>query len=288
MIQRLFLYLDSQSKMGLLLFGLIVALTLGAIDAATGYELSLAILYLLPIVLVSWFVHKHAGLWFSGLCAIVGLAADSLSGQPYSHPLIPYWNMIVRFLLFSIVAVTVSRLRTDLKRESELARRDLLTGLPNSRSFHELTSVQVKRAAGYGRPLTLAYVVADGLHLINDRFGRVAGDQVICTMARTIEKNAPTNDLVARLGGSEFAILLPETDANMARVILGDIQRRLRLQMQKDGRPMTFSIAAVTCTQAPLSVGMLIHEAERLTDRVKESKADDLRVEVVDWAQPLQ
>lgn len=286
MIHGLLLYLNKQSERLLLIFGLILVLILGAINLAA-YELDFALLYVVPIALVSWFVHQPAGLWFCALCAIVGLVADSISGRPYTHSLIPYWNVIVRFLFFTVIAVTVSRSRTALKRESALARRDLLTGLPNSRSFHELAAVQLKRAAGYGRPLTLAYVVADGLRFVNDRFGRVTGDHVICTIADTLQKNAPTNDLVARLGGSEFAILLPETDANMARVILGEIQRRLRFEMQNYGRPMTFSIAAVTCTQAPQSVGMLIHEAEQLTDRVKESKADNLRVEVVDWGQPL-
>ncbi len=51
---------------------------------------------------------------------------------------------------------------------------------------------------------------------------------------------------------------------------------------------MTFSIAAVTCTRAPQSIGMLIHEAEQLTDLLKESKVENLRVEIVDWGQPLQ
>ncbi|SRR5713226_776222 len=237
MIHRFLLYLDNRSKLLLAILSFILVLFLGVIDAATGYELSLAIFYLLPIALVSWFVNKQSGLWFSVLSAFVWLIADSVSGHPYSYPLIPYWNTVARFGFFVIIALTLAKLRGALEQESELARRDLLTGLPNSRSFHELAALQLKRSSSYGQPLTMAYVVADGLQLINDRFGRVAGDQVICAIARTIKKNAPDKDLVARLGSSEFAVVLPETDATIARVILRDLQARLRRQMQKYGRP---------------------------------------------------
>ena len=287
MIQRFFHNLDNASKLVLVTLSFFLVVLLGVTDAATGHEVSLTIFYLLPIALVSWFVNKWAGLCFSLVSASVWLIADSLSGHLYSYPLMLYWNAVARLGFFIIVALTLAKLRRDLDRESELARQDLLTGLPNSRSFHELATFQLKRSSGYGKPLTLAYVVADGLKLINDRFGRIAGDQAVCTIAHTIKKNAPTGDLVARLGGSEFALLLPETDTKMAQAILGDIQRKLQRQMEKYGRPMTFSIGAVTCTRAPQSVGMLIHEAEQLTDRIKESKLENLRVEAVDWSQPL-
>jgi diguanylate cyclase (GGDEF)-like protein len=286
-IQRFLRPLNKASKFLLAMLSLIVVLILGAVDAATGYDVGLTIFYLLPIALVSWFINKWAGVCFAVVSAIVALIADSLSGHSYSHPLIPYWNAVARFGFFIIIPFISAKLRRDLERESEMARRDLLTGLPNSRSFHELTTFQLKRSSGHGRPLTLAYVIADGLKLINDRFGRIAGDQAVCTIAHTIKKNAPTGELVARLGGSEFALLLPETDTKMAQAILGDIQRKLQRQMEQYGRPMTFSIGAVTCTRAPQSVGMLIHEAEQLTDRIKESKLENLRVEAVDWSQPL-
>jgi diguanylate cyclase (GGDEF)-like protein len=286
-IERILRPLDKGSKFLLAIVGFIVVLLLGVIDAAMGYDAGLTIFYLLPIALVSWFVNKWVGLCFSVVSAIVALIADSLSGHSYSHASIPYWNAAVRLGFFIIVPFIAAKLRRALERESEMARRDLLTGLPNTRSFHELTTFQLKRSSGYGRPLTLAYVIADGLKLINDRFGRIAGDQAVCTIAHTIKKNAPTAELVARLGGSEFALLLPETDKKMAQAILGDIQRKLQSQMEKYGRPMTFSIGAVTCTRAPQSVGMLIHEAEQLTDRIKESKLENLRVEAVDWSQPL-
>lgn len=287
MIRRLLFYLDHESKVLLVILNFFLVLVIGAVDMSTGYEMSLTIFYLLPIGMVTWFVSKQSGLWFSVLSAFVWLVADTVSGHPYSHPLIPYWNTATRFGFFVIFSLCLSKLRATLEKEADLARRDVLTGLPNSRSFHELAAAELKRATGYSQPLTLAHVVADGLQLVNERFGRVAGDQVLCTIAHTLKLHAPAKDLVARLGGAEFAVLLPETDSNMARIILGDIQRRLRREMQTYGQPMTFSIGAVTCKRAPQSVGMLIHEAERLTDRAKESKLDNVRVEVMDSAQPL-
>ena len=123
---------------------------------------------------------------------------------------------------------TVRRRTADLREtvaalaaaNSELDRRahvDPLTGLANRRRFVEAALAEIARAESYGHPLALALIDVDGLKTINDRFGHLAGDAALDRIARTLADNVRANDLVARWGGDEIAVLLVETTTAEAR-----------------------------------------------------------------------
>ncbi|HEU4884698.1 MAG TPA: hypothetical protein VFT45_20750, partial [Longimicrobium sp.] len=84
---------------------------ISALDGATGYEITVMPLYLVPAALAGWHAGRWAGLAVSGLGAVAWLAADVFSGHPYSHPLIPYWNAAARLAVFGVVAVLTAELR---------------------------------------------------------------------------------------------------------------------------------------------------------------------------------
>src|SRR5713226_6768292 len=117
MWQTILLYLDAASKPSLLVIGFILVLAIGGIDVASGYELNVSIFYLVPIALVTWYINRRTGLWFSALCALVWLLADFADGHPYSYFLVPYWNMLVRFAYFSIASSGLAQLKAQLERE---------------------------------------------------------------------------------------------------------------------------------------------------------------------------
>ncbi|HEX6713198.1 MAG TPA: diguanylate cyclase [Thermoleophilaceae bacterium] len=106
---------------------------------------------------------------------------------------------------------TAIRNTEDRRLLTEMATSDPLTGLANHRTFHERLQTEVARALRHGRPLSLVMVDLDQFKEINDTAGHGAGDKVLAAVAAELEQAVRTEDALARVGGDEFALLLPET-----------------------------------------------------------------------------
>ncbi|MFZ5587898.1 MAG: diguanylate cyclase [Thermodesulfobacteriota bacterium] len=107
--------------------------------------------------------------------------------------------------------------RRELER---LAVTDELTGLANRRRFRERAEEEFRRAKRYGRPLSLAIMDLDGFKHINDQMGHQVGDEALQAVAAIAAGRVRQSDLLARVGGDEFALLLPETDDGPARALV--------------------------------------------------------------------
>ena len=99
------------------------------------------------------------------------------------------------------------------------ARTDRLTGLPNRRAFEEQFEREAARSRRAGRPLGLLLADVDRFKEINDRWGHAAGDAALVAVADVLRETLRTCDTPARIGGDEFVVLLPDTDAEGARVV---------------------------------------------------------------------
>ena len=129
------------------------------------------------------------------------------------------------------VRIGVGREVSDLRRtEQELehnANHDPLTGLANRRRlFHDLP-LAMTHAARVGGKLALLYVDLDGFKSVNDQGGHEAGDRVLRDVARVMQQGLRQADLVARVGGDEFVVLLPGCDGAGARRVATDLRSRL-------------------------------------------------------------
>ena len=98
----------------------------------------------------------------------------------------------------------------------QLATQDALTELYNRRHFIELMEKEMARAMRHHRPLALCIVDVDLFKPVNDRYGHISGDEVLRQIAAIMRRYVRSDDIAARIGGEEFAVLLPECDAGAA------------------------------------------------------------------------
>ena len=248
---------------------MVLVALIGLADVATGAELSSSVFYALPVGLAAWYSGRAWGLGLCVLGAATWYEADVLAGSTYSAHWIPVWNAGVRFLFFFIIASLLVRLRAALELQRKLAEADALTGLANTRRFLAAVDAEVVRAARYRHPTSLAYLDIDGFKGVNDRWGHEAGDAVLAEVARVLRGRLRRTDLPARVGGDEFAVLLPETGADAAREALEKLRADLGAAMSAHRWPVGFSIGVVTAEEGVTGGEDLIREADALMYGVK-------------------
>ncbi len=195
-----------------------------------------AVMYALVVLAV--YLVMPSQLWHRLLLAgfftgttIILLATSQQGTDPLTASLISA-SVILTNAMGMIVATRLSTLRRreflgwiELKRMRDelqiMATTDALTGVLNRRRFLELAEEELERAHRYDRPLAVIAVDLDHFKEVNDRLGHAAGDDVLAAFARMLHEQTRRQDIVGRLGGEEFAILVPET-SRAAAVELAD------------------------------------------------------------------
>ncbi len=141
-------------------------------------------------------------------------------------------------LVFAFGSSMLTSLR-ELFRRAEHADTDELTSLPNRRAFKEALTHEIQRANRYGTPLSLTLFDLDHFKQVNDTHGHPAGDRVLVATARTVEQSLRESDVLARVGGEEFVVLLPNTSEEGAV----EFAERLRAALQAIS-PLTLELDA--------------------------------------------
>ena len=254
-------------------------LVIGALDVITGFELSFSIFYLLPIGLVAWYVGRWQGQVFSVMSALVWLYADLDAEHIYSHWAYPLWNAGTRLVVFGLVVELLDRMHQSLRRERKLALSDPLTGAANTRQLRQRLELELARHRRTGQPLALVYLDLDNFKHVNDRWGHAEGDEVLRVVVQSLQRRLRATDLVARMGGDEFALLLPETHADEAERLVETLRARLVGAMRERTWPVTCSVGVVCCARVHgVGVADLLRRADALMYQVKHQTKDDVRV----------
>src|SRR5690554_5733574 len=171
----------------------------------------------------------------------------------------------------------ISRTSVEARYHEEiyqLATHDALTGLCNRRHFCELADKEIARAARHGRTLALCIIDVDLFKPVNDRYGHIEGDEVLRTIAGVILAQVRDDDVAARIGGEEFAVLLPESGAEAAEAF----SERLRQAVEAtefhpggDARRITVSIGTALLAGERKTRASLMAAADAALYRAKEA-----------------
>ncbi|RPJ70488.1 MAG: GGDEF domain-containing protein [Acidobacteria bacterium] len=153
-----------------------------------------------------------------------------------------------------------------LKRAETLSTTDDLTGLFNSRFLTSALRREVKRAVRSGRPLSLLFVDLDGFKGINDRYGHLFGSRALVEAAERIHSGARETDIVARFGGDEFALILPDTGREGALLVAQRVRDRIAGQpflcADAVNYRLTASVGAATLPDTATSPEQLLAAAD--------------------------
>jgi len=219
---------------------LLVIALVAWLDYHTTSELRLFLLYLTPIVAVAWWGNQRDAIVLAVVAMILATAADTPWRSQIGLPILT-WNAFSRLVMFTAAAALVATIRDyrdrfaaldrDHKRaygrEAMLARTDALTQLPNLRAFLEAIQRELARARREGSHICVLYVDLDDFKTVNDQYGHQAGDNVLQEVAHALLSSVRGGDVVARIGGDEFVVLLWHASPADARMVAERIAMRI-------------------------------------------------------------
>ncbi|WP_151703445.1 GGDEF domain-containing protein [Nitrincola alkalilacustris] len=172
------------------------------------------------------------------------------------------------------------RMRLEIKERTlleqrlrELARTDWLTGVMNRRHFMEVADQEVSRSRRYAKPLSVLMMDLDHFKNINDRYGHAAGDEVLVAFVRECQRLLREEDSLARMGGEEFAILLPETGLERALIVAEKLRKAIEFNpVERTGEPsisLTISIGCCELSEENHDIEMMLSKADQALYRAK-------------------
>ncbi len=281
-IKKIHEFLEELPKPFLSFFAFLLVLVIGGLDTITSYNISITILYIFPIILVAWYEGGLSAALLSLVSAVILALSDLTSDHMYSPVSITIWNGMMALGIFLIVAFSISVIKKLMIKTREYDNTDDLTGISNVRFFYGQARIAIGKSAVHKQPFTLAYIDINNLRQINDTLGHIVGDYLLHEAARTIKSTLRSTDIISRLGGAKFAVLMPDSKNEDIEVAIRTVQEQLSAMLKQNNWPVTFSIGVVTCNSPACTIDRLIKMAEDLVRTVREDGKNMVKYQTAD------
>jgi diguanylate cyclase (GGDEF)-like protein len=253
--------------------GLVATAVVGLADYGVarlfGYDFVATGFYLVPIGFVAFVAGTRLGL-------LVALAAASTEAASTYAALVDEkytWavpiSILLELLVFVAAAVAQGAIRRFVFRERRLSRHDPVTGVGNALGFREAVGWEINRAQRWPQVVSLIYLDVDDFKAVNDTRGHAAGDEVLRIVGQAMKNSLRECDVVARVGGDEFAALMPGTDEEGCRAATARVHLTITRDLAAAGFAVTASVGATTFPWAPETVDDLVGAADEAMYPVK-------------------
>ena len=169
----------------------------------------------------------------------------------------------MRFGVLATIGYAISIFKLMLDSEMRDARLDHLTGIANRREFLSTLEAELNRSNHSGKPFSVAYLDLDNFKKLNDTAGHSEGDSALRVVGTALQQACRKMDLPARIGGDEFALLLPETDESVARSVIQRVRERFDCKLKSKRWDLGVSIGIVNCHGNNVSAQQILNAADR-------------------------
>lgn len=228
-------------------------------------DYAVTLLYFIPIYFAIKQLDKAYCRLFTIISSIINFIIGALvysgtsvyGGYGFTLVSLRTWNSVETSSIILLTGYLFYSLRYDSKQLDEAANIDYLTGLLNRSSFYKLAGYELTNCRRYGRQFTAALIDIDDFKSINDTYGHDVGDQVIKIVAVNIRNVLRNSDIIARVGGDDFIVMLPETGAGSIDVF-NKIVKSINSKFVNKPCQINLSIGAVTFNTPPKSVDEML------------------------------
>ncbi len=262
---------------------ILLSLAVAYLDFAVKADFEITYLQFVSIATVAWLVPRRWSVFFATAVAALQVPAMATGVGSVATLVV---NVSLTLGTFVFAALAVNTLGGALQTVGRLARFDPLTSARNASYFGSTMDVEVERSRRYGRSLSVAFIDIDDFKAVNDTLGHRVGDEVLAAVAALISAGIRTEDVLGRLGGDEFGLLLPEVDLTEARVLLDRIAADVSVLAASRGWPVSISVGVTSLRDevgATCSAQDLLEHADELMFRAKRDAKGSI---LSDWFTP--
>ena len=242
-----------------------------------GHYISLDVLFCLPIIQTARLAAIHSAVrrsdtqtsTFTGIAVALALSATEAA---IIWPDFPLNAFILNSFTRSVVFTVLGRVVLKLRRGSEYAHKDMLTGLANRLELQERLEIEQVRSERSGSPYSLLYIDIDQFKLLNDSHGHHVGDEALKLLAEILRENSRNVDVAARVGGDEFVLLLPDTDEQSCDILIKRIEGFSKQAFEERSWQISVSIGQATEIGKTQKVDSVIQSADENMYEAKKMK----------------